>query len=143
MKRILILTVTACVILACISPAAFAQAPKSTYESTMYQVVLAKHGPNWKPQHTEEGMDIRLQAIERIKQAAAEGLIVSAGLVNDETDVEIIMIMNLETKTEALALAQKSPTIQSGFWEVEIYSWFAPKGLAITSAPRTAPKAGN
>lgn len=40
-------------------------------------------------------------------------------------------------------MARKVPTIQSGIWEVKIYSRFVPKGLAITSEPRSAPVAGN
>ena len=96
----------------------------------MYHVVMAKKGPNWKSQASEEGMDVRMRIIENIRKAAAEGLIVSAGLVNDETDVEFILIFDIETKTEVYNLAQKAENIKNGYYSIESYSWFAPEGLA-------------
>lgn len=95
----------------------------------MYHVVIAKKGPNWKSQNTDEGMDIRMRIIENIRKAAAEGLIVSAGLVNDETDAEFILIFNIETKTEVYNLAQTAENIKNGQYAVEAYSWFAPEGV--------------
>jgi uncharacterized protein YciI len=142
MKRVLVLSVLTLPLLAMLAPTAAAQDPtKSSYEFEMYHVVLAKHGPNWKPQHTEEGMDVRMQVVSAVRKASAEGLIVAAGLVNDETDVEFIIIMRVETKAEALELMNNSPNVKNGFFKPEIYSWFAPKGLT-TAPPRSmAPKA--
>ena len=97
----------------------------------MYHVAMVKNGPNWKSQNSEEGMDIRMEVIEGIRKSAQSGLIVSAGLVNDETDVEFILILDVETKTEAYNLLQKSKNVANGFFSVDIYSWFAPKGLAF------------
>ena len=97
----------------------------------MYHIALVKKGPNWKSQNSEEGMDIRMEVIEGIRKSAQSGLIVSAGLVNDETDVEFILILDVETKTEAYNLLQKAKNVANGFFSVDIYSWFAPKGLAF------------
>ena len=94
-------------------------------EFHMYHIAILRKGPNWKSQNTTEGMDIRMDAIERIKKGAQEGVIVAAGLVNDETDAEFILLLDVETKTEALAMAQKSPMLKSGFYRADIYSWFA------------------
>ena len=96
----------------------------------MYHVVIAKKGPNWKSQNTDEGMDIRLQIIENVRTLALEGVIVSAGLVNDETDAEFIIIFDMETKTEIYNLMQKAENVKNGHYVVEAYSWFAPEGLA-------------
>ena len=96
----------------------------------MYQIALAKKGPNWKSQNSEEGMDIRMQVIEGIKKGSQSGLIASAGLVNDETDVEFILIFDVETKTEAYNILHKAPNVSNGFFSLEIYSYFGPKGLA-------------
>jgi len=110
-------------------PAVLAQdAPKSV-PMQMYQVVMMEKGPNWKSQATEEGMEIRMQVIENVRKAADDGLIVSAGLVNDETNVEFILIMNVETKTEAHTLLHGAPLIRAGVYKPMIYSWFAPADL--------------
>jgi hypothetical protein len=119
---------------------AVAGPPQSSYEMTMYHVVLIKHGPNWKPQSDSEGFDVRLRALDNIRQAAADGLVATAGLVNDETDVEFIIIINCETKAEALAIVNGSPNVKNGFFAPEIYSWFAPKGLTV--APPRSMKGG-
>ncbi len=96
----------------------------------MYHIALVKKGPNWKSQNSEEGMDIRMQVIEGIKKAAHSGLIISAGLVNDETPVEFILILDVETKTEAYNILQKAKNVSNGFFSLDIYSYFAPEGLA-------------
>lgn len=97
----------------------------------MYHIVMVQKGPNWKSQNTEEGMDVRMQVIDNIKKAAASGLIVSAGLVNDETNVEFILIFDVETKTEAYNILMESPRVKDGYYTPLIYSYFAPKGLAF------------
>ena len=97
----------------------------------MYHIVMIQNGPNWKSQNTEEGMDIRMEVIANIRKAAESGLIISAGLVNDETPVEFILIMDVETKTEAYNIIMKAPRVKDGFFSPLIYSYFAPKGLAF------------
>ena len=92
----------------------------------MYHIVMAKHGPNWKSQGSETGMDVRMQVISNIRKATESGLVVSAGLVNDETDVEFIIILDVETKTEAFKLIHSVPNVKNGFFTPEIYSYFAP-----------------
>ncbi len=114
--------------------AALAQSPvdevapkKQTMQ--MYHVVLVEKGPNWKSQNSEKGMDIRMEVIEGIRKGAQSGLVISAGLVNDETSAEFILILDVETKTEAYNLMQKAKNVKNGFFSVVIYSYFAPKGL--------------
>ncbi len=97
----------------------------------MYHIALVKKGPNWKSQNSEEGMDIRVEVIEGIKSGAQSGLIISAGLVNDETPVEFILILDVETKTEAYNILQKAKNVSNGFFSLDIYSYFAPEGLAF------------
>jgi len=122
MRRILLSLLLVLAVAAWVLPAA-AQEPKADVQ--MYQVVLMQHGPNWKSQADQEGMDNRMVAIENIKKAAREGLVVAAGLVNDETNVEFILVLNVETKHEALALLDQAPNIKNGMFKPEVYSWFA------------------
>jgi hypothetical protein len=125
-------------ILALLSPygAALAQnpvdevAPKKQVMQ-MYHIALARKGPNWKSQNTDEGMDLRMEIIQNIRKAAQAGLIVSAGLVNDETDVEFIIILDVETKTEAYNILMNAKNVKNGAYTPTIYSWFAPKGLVF------------
>ncbi len=59
------------------------------------------------------------------------GLVVSAGLVNDETPMEFIIILDVETKTEAYNILMKSKNVKNGQYTPVIYSYFAPQGLAF------------
>lgn len=97
----------------------------------MYHIAMAQKGPNWKSQNTDEGMDLRMEIIANIRKAAEAGLIVSAGLVNDETDVEFIIILDVETKTEAYNILMQAKNVKNGAYTPTIYSWFAPKGLVF------------
>lgn len=132
MKRFTILTITILFLAVSAMPAAAQDAPK-TGPMKMYHVALVKHGPNWKSQHEEGGMDTRMEVLKNIKKAAKKGLIVSAGLVNDETNVEFIIIFNIKDKHEALELLDMAPNVKNGVYKVDIYSWFAPVGLMIDS----------
>ena len=102
-----------------------------TGEMQMYHIVLAEHGPNWKSQGSDEGMNVRMEVIDAIKKGAKNGVVVSAGLVNDKTDVEFIIILNVETKTEAWNIIHASKHVKDGFYKPVIYSYFAPKGLTV------------
>jgi len=129
MKRALLLTLIVTVVALFALPAVAADQPKQ--ELQMYHIVLVKEGPNWKSQGSEQGMDVRVRVIDGIRKHAKSGLIVSAGLVNDETDVEFIVIMNVETKTEAYNLIMKAPNVKNGFFTPVIYSYYGPKGLTF------------
>ena len=130
MKRTLTLVILALAVTVWVLPAAAQEIPENKKQlMQMYHVVVVKHGPNWVSQHSQEGADIRMEVIENIKKGARSGLIVSAGLVNDETDAEFIVILDVETKYEALEILNAAPNYKNGVFAGEIYSWFAPKGL--------------
>lgn len=136
MKRFAILLATVIFSLSLTMPV-MAQSLDKTAKSKslpmqMYHVAMVKKGPNWKSQGTQKGIDARMQAIENIKKGAKMGLIVTAGLVNDETDVEFIVIMKVETKYEALEILESSPGYKSGQYAADVYSMFAPKGLVVS-----------
>jgi len=101
MKRLAILFPAALFLLSCALPVSAQEAPKSA-PMQMYHVLLVKKGPEWKSQ-----------------------------LVNDETDVEFILILNVETKYEALQVLESAPNYKNGMYTADIYSMFAPKGLVI------------
>jgi hypothetical protein len=131
MKRIL-LTVCALVVLWGMTMPLTTTAQTSTkskYEFEMYHIVLVREGPNWESQNSEEGMEVRMNVIAGLQKASEAGILVSAGLVNDASDVEFILILRIETLTETQALLNKSRHIKDGFFKAETYSWFAPKGL--------------
>jgi len=133
MKRFAIIIATMLFMLVSTMPA-LAQDPPKSAPMQMYHTVIVKKGTNWKSQHTQAGADNRMDVINNIKKAAKEGLVVTAGLVNDETDAEFIIILNIKNKYDALELLNKSKNIKNGMYSVELYSMFAPKGLTVVPA---------
>jgi hypothetical protein len=107
--------------------------PKSA-PMKMYHIVMAQKGPNWKSQNSEEGMDARMRVIEGLREGARQGVVISAGLVNDETNVEFIIILDVETKTEAYNLINAGKLVKNGFFTPLIYSYFAPDGLTVKAS---------
>ncbi len=130
MKRLPILIAAILVLCASVLPVLAQDHPQAS-TMQMYHVALVKKGPAWKSQNSQEGMDNRMAVIREIKKGAKTGLIVTAGLVNDETDVEFIVIFNIKNKYEALEMLEMAPNIKNGMYLADIYSMFAPKGLVI------------
>ncbi len=130
MKRFTFLITAILFLIVSAMPAVAQDAPKSA-PMQMYHVAMVKHGPKWQSQNSQEGMDNRMEVIANIKKAAKKGLVVSAGLVNDETDVEFIVIFNLKNKYEALDIMEMAPNVKNGMYKVDLYSWFAPTGLVV------------
>ncbi len=128
MKRFALLSTAILFLMVIAMPTVAQDAPKSA-PMQMYHTVIVKKGVNWQSQHTQAGADVRVEIIENIKKAAKKGLVITAGLVNDETDAEFILILNIKNKYEALQLMEKAKNIKNGMFQVEIYSMFAPKGL--------------
>jgi hypothetical protein len=131
MKRFAILTAALVFLLVGSIPVLAQDHPEPTVPMQMYHVALLKKGPDWKSQNTDDGMDNRMTLIKNVKKAAKTGLVVTAGLVNDETDVEFIIIFNLKNKYEALEIMEMAPNFKNGMYVADIYSMFAPKGLVV------------
>ena len=110
-----------------------ALAQKQMGKMKMYQIVMAEQGPSWESQNSEKGMEVRLEVIAAIQAGAEAGVVISAGLVNDETDVEFIIILDVETKTEAHNIIYSSKHVKNGFFKPVIYSYFAPDGLTVSA----------
>ncbi len=104
-------------------------AQKESVPMKMYQIVMAERGPQWESQNSEKGMEVRLEVISTIQAGVEKGVVISAGLVNDETEVEFVIILDVETKTEAYNILHSSKHVKNGFFKPIIYSYFAPDGL--------------
>jgi hypothetical protein len=131
MRRLLTIALTFLVLIAfCLPVAAQAQASgKSKYEVQMYHIVVFKKGPNWKPFGTPE-LDVMMgKFVENLRKAEETGLLVAAGLVNDNTDVEMMFILNIENLYEAMELARNSMMVKNGQYTPVVHSWLGPKGL--------------
>ena len=141
MQRLILAAVAIVLLAGTILPGpAAAQNPKSKYEFEMYHVAIVKQGPNWKPYGTDEATAVQQTLMKGINELDEAGTLVSGGIVNDGTVVEMIFIFRTLTYNEVLVMFQKAPNVVNGFYKADFFPWFAPKGLNLPPPTRdTAP----
>jgi hypothetical protein len=106
-------------------------------EFANYYVVFAERGPTWRPQTDQRGMDVRMAVIENLEKALTENdEVIIAGLVNDESGAEFIMILETEDEMAMRERLQESRNVANGFFNLRIHSWRAPAGLKLEMIPR-------
>ena len=122
------------VLLAVLAPLAQAQG-EARYESDLYYIILAEHGPNWKSQNTEDWAKKKMQAIAGLKNQIGEGNIIIAGLVVDDLAADFVMIASVKKESELREVLENAPLIKEGFYKVRTLAWHAPKGLKLVPTP--------
>ena len=137
MQRLILAAVAVVLLAGTILPgAAAAQNPQTKYEFEMYHVAIVKQGPNWKPYGTDEATAVQQSLMAGIRKLDEAGTLVSGGIVNDATVVEMIFIFRTLTYNEVLVMFQKAPNLVNGFYNVDFFPWFAPKGLNLPPPTR-------
>jgi hypothetical protein len=137
MSRLILATVAAAVLAGSVLPAAVAaQPPQTKHEFEMYHVVIVKQGPKWKPYGTEEATNAQQTLIGNVEKLSDAGTLVSGGIVNDESPVELIFVFRSLTYNQIMTMIQKAPNMKNGFYAAEFYPWFAPKGLKLPPPTR-------
>jgi len=106
------------------------------YARQMYHIAIVEQGPNFKPMGTDEYSKVQMQLLAGLRELDKEGILITGGPVNDGSPVELILILKIETLTEAQALVNSAPNVQNGFWKVQLYPWFGRAGLKA-DPPRT------
>ncbi len=131
MKRIVPLFVLTLILAAWALPAA-AQPPEPPLPGDpahpamhMYQVVLASRGPHWVSPENLEGRDIRMEVIHAISRANTDELVTAYGMIDDDSDVEFMMVLDLPTKQAALDAPQDAQGFKDGVYKAEVHSWYA------------------
>ena len=136
MKRLLLTVTLVALCLGMLTPAA-AQTGSSKFEFASYYVVLAERGPTWTPQTDEKGMEVRMQVLENLKKLLLEShQLIIAGLVNDGSGAEFILIVQTEDEMAMRKYLNDAPNVANGFFNLKIHSWYAPAGLKLEMIPR-------
>jgi hypothetical protein len=131
MKRQFIATCVLLLIVGGVLPA-FGQDQEADldYEEEKYTVLIVKQGPKWKPFGTDEAMEAMQKLLRGSRELFDEGIWIAGGLVQDGTEVELIILLRIEKMSQALKLINEAPNVKSGFYKADVYPWTAPKGLA-------------
>jgi hypothetical protein len=138
MKRSIAIALTFALLSALALPLVVLAQPGVTekVEFANYYVILAMRGPNWKSQNTEEGFETRMKVMDSLKQSILSGEVIIAGIVNDDSGADFIMIVETDDEMGLRKLLKEAPVVKSGFYKISGYTWFAPKGLKLEMVPR-------
>jgi len=130
MKHIILLTCSLMMMIGTVGTSVeVAQASADPFAREMYHIAIVRQGPNWEPMGTEKAMEIQTQMLEGLQKLDEKGILITGGIVNDSSDVELIFIFRIETLTEAQAMVNAARSVKSGFYKVDLYPWFARAGL--------------
>jgi len=136
MKRLVLTSTLVALCLALVVPAT-AQTGSDKAEFASYYVVFAERGPTWTPQTDEKGMEVRMQVLENLKKLLLEShQLIIAGLVNDGSGAEFILIVQTEDEMAMRKYLNDAPNVANGFFNLKIHSWHAPAGLKLEMIPR-------
>jgi uncharacterized protein YciI len=67
--------------------------------------------------------------MKNMGQLVADGKLVLAGPMMDDTGLEGIFVFNVKTVAEAEALSQSDPAIKAGLFAIECHPWYATAAL--------------
>lgn len=67
--------------------------------------------------------------MKNMGQLVADGKLVLAGPMMDDTGLEGIFVFNVKTVAEAEALSQTDPAVKAGLFAVEFHPWYATAAL--------------
>ncbi len=136
MMRLVLTVALAAICLGLVAPAA-AQTGSEKVKFASYYVVFAERGPTWTPQTDEKGMEVRMQVLESLKKLLLESdELIIAGLVNDGSGAEFILIVQTEDEMAMRNDLNGAPNVANGFFNLKIHSWYAPAGLKLEMVPR-------
>jgi uncharacterized protein len=112
-----------------LAAAAFAQEPK--YEMDRYVVGLLVRGPNWTAETTPETAKIQEGHMANIRRMGSTGKLIVAGPFTGNNDRIRGMLIFRTTLEDAKQMVAEDPAVRAGRLVLELYPWFAAKGLKV------------
>ncbi len=106
------------------------------YEMTTFQLVFVVRNPEYRddPRVSEE---FAAHRVERIRTASSlflrnlinDDVALIAGPILDDERIEQVAVFDMETRDEVEKLLQRNPSVETGRYELEIYTWWAAKDI--------------
>ena len=101
------------------------------YEMDRYVMGLLKKGPNWSNAKTPETAKLQEGHMANIKKMADTGKLIVAGPFTGNNETYRGVFIFKATMEEAKGMADEDPAIKAGQLALELYPWYAAKGLSI------------
>jgi uncharacterized protein YciI len=98
------------------------------YGMKRYVMVFLKKGPAALTD-TAKVKTLLMGHMKNMGQLVADGKLILAGPMMDDTGLEGIFVFNVKTVAEAEALSQTDPAVKAGLFAVECHPWYATAAL--------------
>ena len=97
-------------------------------ELKTYYICLLRKGPAWTAKETPELEQLQARHVAHNVELMASGAKLTAGPVDDGSDIRGISIFCTATLEEARVLAEADPAVRVGRFVVELHPWMVPAG---------------
>ncbi|QQS35923.1 MAG: hypothetical protein IPM56_17040 [Ignavibacteriales bacterium] len=104
--------------------------PDVPYEMKTYYMAFLKKGPN-RNQDSTETQQIQKAHLQHINKMVEDKKVIIAGPFLDDGDIRGILIFNVETIEEAIALTEADPAVKAGRLIMEVRPWWGAKGSCL------------
>jgi uncharacterized protein len=112
-----------------VAAASFGQTPK--YEMDNYVVGMLARGPKWTAEVTPETKKIQEGHMANIQRMADTGKLIVAGPFSGNNENYRGMLIFKTTLEDARQMVAQDPAVKAGRLVLELYPWFAAKGLKV------------
>ncbi len=108
-------------------------------EMRIYVMGMLYRGPKATAEVTETSKKLQAGHMANINKMAAEGHLLIAGPMGGQGELRGIFIFDTEDVKKAQEWCDQDPAIQAGTLRVELYQWYAAKGLTYDKSSEKKP----
>ena len=98
------------------------------YGMRKYVMCFLKTGPT-KDLSPDSAKKIQVLHLQNISKLASQGKLCVAGPFLDNTELEGVIVFNVETVQEAKTLAETDPAVKAGLLVMEFHPWYCSAAL--------------
>ena len=103
----------------------------TTYTMKQYFICFLNKGPNRDTSDSLAVAKIQKGHLAHLDSLANEGKIHIVGPMGDDGDIRGIVVFDVATKEEALALEGADPAVKAGRLVMEVHPWWTAKGSCL------------
>lgn len=100
---------------------------------TRYVLGLLRRGPSKPPSAAPEADALQEQHLAHLRQLRESGELITTGPLEEETPLRGLLVFRTDEIPRARELMRTDPLVAGGFLVLELYTWFAPAGLALST----------
>jgi uncharacterized protein len=102
---------------------------------THYVLGLLRQAPSAPKRTEEEAATLQEAHLGHLRRLRETGELIAVGPVEEEGVLRGILVFGTDDLSRARELMRTDPLVGGGFLILDLYTWFAPAGLTVSSSP--------